>query len=510
MLDDPTNQRIIVGTDLGIATVHYGSFEVNWLALKSLHTNLKKSYYSYLYQDLEGNIWSLISGQLYVLDLDKNIASPFKEISDVESVKWLVEQPKGQLWLNTNEGIIRYFKESKHATIFENKNFSEGSQKYPSAVTVMNDKIYFGGTKGVSIIDPSTLEINNIAPNLFITKFSYPFTNAKGTIKDTSIFIDSQKRIELSYYQNDLLFSYTGLEYKDPKLNKYKFYLDGYDQDWIEVDDQRNAVYTNISPGTNTFMVKAANSDGVWTKGPATFTVIINPPWWQTWWAYLIYAGLIALCIYSWIRYQVFRKTIQLKNNERLRTKISADLHDEVGSILSGLAMKSELMSYTANEKEQEELSQISEMSKDAMERMRDTVWAIDSRKDNYENLIDRMKEFSEKNLSLKQIDYKFITENLDLSAFISPEKRQNTYLIFKEAITNILKHSDARNVVVRIATNNNQFLLNLKDDGNLQNGYESTGQGTSNMKMRAENMGGNLEMSYEDGFQINLVYPLN
>lgn len=184
-------------------------------------------------------------------------------------------------------------------------------------------------------------------------------------------------------------------------------------------------------------------------------------------------------------------------------------MHDEVGSILSGLAMKSELMSYTVPEAEQAELTEISDMSKDAMERMRDTVWAIDSRKDNYENPIDRMREFPAKNLSMKNIGCKFVTENLNPDAFISPEKRQNTYLIFKEAITNILKHSDADNVEVKLATANNRFLLTLRDNGTEQPNYASSGQGTSNMQMRAKNMGGNLQMNYSEGFMIRLEFPL-
>ena len=169
-----------------------------------------------------------------------------------------------------------------------------------------------------------------------------------------------------------------------------------------------------------------------------------TPPWWETWWAYGFYTLLGAGFVFTLIQYRVRQGLARIRALESIRTRISSDLHDDVGSILSGLAMQSQMIALTAQEHQKGPLIEISDMSHEAMDRMRDTVWAIDSRKDKYENLIDRMRAFAEKNLNLKQITHDFEVTVDDARRFIDPQKRQNIYLIFKEAISNICKHSDA------------------------------------------------------------------
>jgi hypothetical protein len=281
-INDPKNRQIIVGTDLGIATVQYDTYTVNWYSVKSGETDLSKSAFSSLYRDKSNNLWGLIGGQLHTMDVATGRAKPFTEIPGLEAVKWMVEEPRGTFWFNTNSGIIRFNKKTKHITTFENPNFSEGSGKKPSPVAVLDGKIYYGGDNGVTVIEPERLSINQNPPDLYITGFTFPQTTNNGSLKDTLIRIVNQSEIELDHFQNDLIFSYDGIEYKNPELNQYAFFLKGYDIDWINVGSQRNAIYTNMSPGTYDFMVKAANSDGVWTPNPVSFRVTIRPPWWQT------------------------------------------------------------------------------------------------------------------------------------------------------------------------------------------------------------------------------------
>lgn len=145
-------------------------------------------------------------------------------------------------------------------------------------------------------------------------------------------------------------------------------------------------------------------------------------------------------------------------------------------------------------------------MSRDAMEHMRDTVWAIDSRKDKYENLVDRMREYAEKNLALRNITHEFIITDVDTKKFINPEKRQTIYLIFKEAITNIVKHSNGDHVIIEFADKKNSIQLLIRDNGTQKEIRSSDGLGMSNMKMRAMKIGGILTTKYENGFIVELA----
>lgn len=236
---------------------------------------------------------------------------------------------------------------------------------------------------------------------------------------------------------------------------------------------------------------------------------MISPPWYQTWWAWLLYLGLFFLAIYGWIRYRVFMKLERYRATEEMRTNISADLHDDVGSLLAGLSMKSELMSLGVKPVDVESLNKISEMARDAMERMRDTVWAIDSRKDKVENLLDRMRAFAEQNLPEKGFRYEFTTEGIDKASFINPILRQNLYLILKEAVTNILKHSDGNTVEIKLKKSDSNVQLEIKDNGQQKYTTPSDGLGMSNMKNRAAKINGSVRSFYKNGFTLEVVAAL-
>jgi signal transduction histidine kinase len=203
--------------------------------------------------------------------------------------------------------------------------------------------------------------------------------------------------------------------------------------------------------------------------------------------------------------HRVKSKLEKFKELEALRINISSNLYDDVGTILSGLAMQSQMLAITSHKDQKASLPEISDMSHDAMERMRDTVWAIDSRKDKYENLIDRMRAFAEKNLNLKNNKHTFSIDAEDPKTFISPEIRQNIYLIFKEAITNICKHSDAKNVNIQVKQNKNHLYVMVHDNGTEKESTNSNGTGIYNMNMRAKKIRAELVIAYDYGSIIEL-----
>ena len=167
---------------------------------------------------------------------------------------------------------------------------------------------------------------------------------------------------------------------------------------------------------------------------------------------------IITGIIYAGFKYRIE----QALKVERLRVKISSDLHDDVGGILSGLAMQTEILELTTDEKVKPKLKRIGELSRSAMSRMRDTVWAIDARKDKLENLIDRINEHAEETLTPKKISYQVKVENLNLITNIPTDIRQSLYLIIKEALTNTAKHSNGDHVEVVLEKSGNEFLLIL------------------------------------------------
>ncbi|HFB99854.1 MAG TPA: hypothetical protein ENJ53_03520, partial [Phaeodactylibacter sp.] len=186
------------------------------------------------------------------------------------------------------------------------------------------------------------------------------------------------------------------------------------------------------------------------------------------------------------------RRKVEL---ERLRIKISSDLHDDVGSILSGLAMQAEILQHTDCENQGERLIRLSELSRNAMSRMRDAVWAMDARKDKWENLQDRMREFAAEMLGEKGLAYQIDFQDINLKDQLLPEIRQNLYLIFKEAVTNVVKHSNATKVITTLKNTDSGFEMMIKDNGVLDDKeFQHSGLGLNNIKMRAKQIQASLE----------------
>jgi signal transduction histidine kinase len=175
--------------------------------------------------------------------------------------------------------------------------------------------------------------------------------------------------------------------------------------------------------------------------------------------------------------------------------------------LLSGLAMQSELLELTAPDDRKPRLQRISEMSRSAMSRMRDTVWAIDARKDKLENLMDRIREHAAETLEPKGISFAIQVEELSLEKNISSQLRQNLYLICKEAITNAAKHTNGDRMEVRFVKSGRKgLIMTIYDNGKfVQKGHKTTGLGMSNMQMRAEQIGASFEINTQNGFLIRV-----
>ncbi|MGR3810945.1 triple tyrosine motif-containing protein [Jiulongibacter sp. NS-SX5] len=505
VLDIPETNEVLVGTDLGLARINKDDLSLQWVKGSSV---LQESV-SYLYKDSSAQIWAVIGGEIFQIDLEKGLANAlrFTDRENSDSYNWIVEQPQGVYWIQSSSGIIKY--ESGKTSIFPNTNFSEGSLIKPSPVAVSGGKIYYGGENGITVFDPSLVVKSSEPPIMNLDWVKVPFKDQNGILKDSTIQAKSLTSLAIKHFQNRAAFKLSGIHYKEPLLNKVRFMLDGYDEDFIEKENFWEVYYTNLEPGNYTFKYQASNSDGVWSE-IKEMSLRIYPPWYATWWAYLLYLVLVIATIYLWIRYQVYLKLQKYKATEEVRTSISADLHDDVGSLLAGLSMKSELMAMGIKEVETESLNSISDMARDAMERMRDTVWAIDSRKDKYENLISRMKSFAEQNLPEKGFDFKFETKGIEEQTFINPLIRQNLYLILKEAITNTLKHSDGNQVTVHMEKEGSKLQLKIADNGSKKESSKSDGLGLSNLKARAHKIGGSLRQYYEKGFVVEVNAPLS
>lgn len=353
-----------------------------------------------------------------------------------------------------------------------------------------------GGNNGLNVFQPAQMKDVPYKPNVQLTQLlinDEPF--------GTDVQVGELKNLTLPYLKNTISLDFVALEYSDPTYNVFQYKLENYDKDWVNGGTNGFVRYANLPPGNYTFKVKAANSDGIWNETPKELSIYIRTPWWRTGWFYLLCVITVAGIAYGVFIYRL-RQALKI---ERMRVKISSDLHDDVGTILSGLAMQSEILELTAPEKTKPKLQRISALSRSAMSHMRDTVWAIDARKDKLENLLDRMREHAEETLTPKDILFDLQIDQLALTKNMPSHIRQHLYLLYKEAITNIAKHSNATKVTVKLQKFGNHGLeMRIHDNGEVkQKNYKTTGSGLANMRMRAEQIGGTFDIDTSDGFSI-------
>jgi len=274
-----------------------------------------------LYEDSRSRLWagSYLSG-VFLVDKDSGFSKHFTERDGLSSndIKGITEDKKGNIWLATSHGLSKIDPVTNQITNYTTVN---GLPVVQTLGIYRDSKgIFYVSIKGGVIpFDPDNITVNKIAPEVVIESVKY---HDAAINKDSMLFTEGLQHIALKYNENKVSFQYVALHFSNALLNQYAYQLEGYDKYWIKAGTERTATYTNLSTGTYTFKVKAANSDGIWNETGADFTFTILPPWWKTWWAYTIYALVFlgALRIFSKWRERKLRNekdVLELKVNER-------------------------------------------------------------------------------------------------------------------------------------------------------------------------------------------------
>jgi len=253
------------------------------------------------------------------------------------------------------------------------------------------------------------------------------------------------------------------------------------------------ATYTNLPPGEYLFRVLGTNSDGIWNETGDSVKIIINPPFWQTWWFVTLVIILISFLIY-------YLSTLRIKNQlaiEKIKLKIASDLHDNVGAGLTEISILSEVAARQADDtggRSGMELIKISDTARQLVDNMSDIVWVVNPQRDSLHDLIIRLKDSY--NEFFNSVGISFKVKNVDKKDDVKlpMEYKQNLFLIFKEAINNSIKHSSCRKMTLEASVRNDFIEIFITDDGN---GFDSEnlkfGNGMKNMFNRAEKIGGEL-----------------
>jgi HAMP domain-containing protein len=391
--------------------------------------------------------------------------------------------------------------EGTFQSFFEEDGLSNNEFNYSSFFKDKEGRLWFGGMNGVNVIQPQSILQQKLNPPLCFTNFS-KYSRRTDSLKTWIPGNREPEAIEISPYDSYFQIDWALPNYFKPEKNLYYVWLEGLDDGWYYSGNTPSIRYNKLPDGHYTLHVKGSDSKGNWSEKELAVPIRVKPFFYQTWWFVLACAALVAGIAYAIARYRLQR----LLEMERLRTRIASDLHDEVGSMLSGLAMQAEIMELSKKPHDISRLHHISEISRAAVSKMRDMVWSIDSRRDYVKNLLDRLREHAGEVLAPRNITVHFQSGELPLEKKLPVDMRQHLFYIFKEALTNIVRHSNATEVTIRFGNFGNYFELSIRNDG-CTSGPEkpATGLGLLNMKMRAKNLGASFEVAHDDGFSVLL-----
>lgn len=262
----------------------------------------------------------------------------------------ILSDEQGFLWISTNQGLSRFDPSSKTFLNFtkadglQDNEFNSGAYfKSPSG------ELFFGGIGGVTSFFPEDIKESDFMPPVVITDFF--LANKKVDFKSLDAPLSKPiletEELVLSHLDKIFSFEFAALDFTDPEKNKYAYRLLNFDDEWQYIGHQRNATFTNISPGTYTFQVKGSNHDGIWNENYTSLEVIILPPWWQTWWAYLSYVLVFAIALFSFYRFKLKQEleraeTNRIKELDKLKTRLYTNITHEFRTPLTVIMGMSE------------------------------------------------------------------------------------------------------------------------------------------------------------------------
>ena len=414
----------------------------------------------------------------------------------------MVEDNNQSIWALTSKGLHKIV-DGKVTSFYDKKSGIEYGLESHFSYRMISDKennIIFNTEAGVyrfnsdslrSPFVPSPIRIENLYINRKLIQV--------GSHNSMTASLSEINHLYLPYRDRDIGFDFVSINGQDHGV-EYQYRLRGYSDEWININEKRDLYFTNLNHGDYTLELKARSQEGAWTKENSSLKFTIDAPWYMKWWSYLLFTLLILSILYAIYSYRIY----QITRYQKLRTKISSDLHDDVGTLLTSLSMQSDILGMDAPPEKQHKFEKFGNLSREAMDRMRDTVWAIDSRKDNMISLVDRMSDYISDMFEDHNVRVIFNHKETKLSASLAPDIRQNVYLIFKEALNNAMKHSNGDTVTISLVQYNKSLSLSVHDNGTIDKG-KTSGTGISNMTLRAKRIGGELSINTHNGFEVLL-----
>lgn len=442
------------------------------------------------------------------LGILKHTISSNKIVLDNSKNKWinsylycLLPDDYGNLWASHNLGITKYELKKNKTTHY---NLSNGLQGYEfnTKSFAKNSKgiLFFGGTNGLNIINSNE---NYNSKNKEIIQFEEIkiadkiIDHSKQYLSKTNLILSNN---QTTFSLKPVIINYNSCFTQHDLMYK----LEGIDKNWIIGQSNQTIRYSNLPAGKYKFYVKTPDNNQ-----QKSLDITVNQVFWKSLWFWTIILFLIIALIWFTQRgyyiAQVNKREAELKKMKAVeleRERIAHDMHDDLGSGLTAI-------SYLSQSSEQDSNKKIQEKSRELIKNMGEIIWSMKSENDSITELISYIKRYAHNYCEENNLEINFDVELNNEQLLLNGDFRKNIYLIVKESLHNIIKHSNASKVKISFDCSKN-LELTIKDNGiGINQDKLNTGNGIKNTKYRVQKMNGTIEYIVDNGTKILIVIPL-
>ena len=520
--------NIWVGTDEALSCRSNGQF-TNLTTEAGLSGNAVTA----LYEDKKHDLWVGTRGGGLIRRRDGRFtAYTTRQGLFSDEVLEILEDDQGWLWMSCSKGVFRVRKGDLDdldagktevlASVAYGKNDGMESAQCngrgkPAGWKSRDGKLWFPTTKGLIAVDPKTAQINRVPPPVYVEQLladRKPVMYQGPQLEDsaaepgpgTSTGHSAGAALRIPPGRGELEFQYTALNLLGPENSRFKHRLDGVDLDWVDAGARRTAHYYNVYPGEYHFSVLACNKDGVWNMTGASLALVLRPHFWQTWWwqglvGFVVVGGASGTALYV-TRRRMQRKLELLEQRaaiEKERGRIAKDIHDDLGSSLTRIMMLGERAGEDLDRRESLELhvGKIVTTARRTVQALDEIVWAVNPDNDTFEGLVQYISHHADEFFENTSVSCRLEMPETLPTLVLPAEVRHDLFLVVKEAFNNILKHSHASEVRVRVSGDDTTVMIEIEDNGcgfdPGKNGGGRVGNGLTNMRKRIEGLGGEV-----------------
>ena len=409
----------------------------------------------------------------------------------------LLVDDAGRLWISGSDGLARYDPASGAFAAFDGRDgLATDVFHFSSAYQSASGALFFGGATGVVGFDPSRLSLPDRPPPVRISRLlvdGQPHPLPRRT--DGSL-----GEIRLRPDQRDVAVSFAALDLRQPGANRYRAWMEGGESGWRSLGTQAETRYPLLPYGRYRLHVAGAGQSGLFAEAQV-LPIFIQAPLWLRPWVWACSALLLLAAGYGGFRWRL----AQILRVARARQRIADDLHDDIGSRMSAVALRLDLVGRApgVDEEQRQRLDELARTARGVVDELRDTVWMVDAGHDDLAALVSRMEQFAAEMLRGRR--HTFDRPDALPALPLSMDVRRHLYLLYKEALHNAVRHGDPECVAVEVSFTSGLLTLTVADDGR---GFDPaaspegrrTGRGLQTLRTRADALGGSLTIDSQPG----------